>query len=204
MQTDNNFMHFYKLGADGDPVQATAQELKDHLIQSRCQTALRQLTKTMGKLMAPGTGRPYTSEVIWGEKGPFSLPDQAAKRMLQCVTNTFPTQARLHLIGLADTGKCLFCSENVDETLHHWQLECVQFADARTRVHHDIWAAVSAALCLHLPKGWTYFHETPASTLFPGLHSSPALQNLQPDGIFLCERDVRYVMVDFTRGMGPG
>ena len=64
-------------------------------------------------------------------------------------------------MGKASSSTCRFCNQNKVETLCHWQQTCPQFADARQKVHNDIWAEVFLAICSLLPRGWQYFKETP-------------------------------------------
>ena len=126
------------------------------------------------------------------------------KQMLQCITNTFPTQARLHLIGKATDGQCKFCPSGARETLFHRQSECTRFSKARTKVHNDIWSTVFKTISSHLPRGpgWETFLETPVKDIFSSMqrHETHALR--RPDGVFLQKNEMKYVLVDFTRGYG--
>jgi len=202
-QEDCNLIQYYRQGESG-PVRASAQGLKDHFIQRRSQTLLAksQSSRTVLKLTAEGMGREYLPAILWSETGPYTVEDKVVKRMLQCLTNTFPTQARLKQMGKADSDICRFCSANVAETLFHWQSECTQFSDARTRVHHDIWSVVFTAICGCLPEGWEYFKEVPARDIFWSVQQHVDYARRQPDGIFRRVRDVKHVLVDFTRGYG--
>ena len=155
-QDDSNLLRFYRQG-DAGPVQASPRELLDHFVQLRCKRFLDSVTKVhvsddgsasvsttriVQKLTAKDVGREYLPTVLWAEKGPYSVDDRVVKRMLQCITNTFPTQAVLHRMGKSDSRRCRFCLANEDETLFHWQCQCSQFGDARTKVHNDIWSVV--------------------------------------------------------------
>ena len=199
---DKNLIQFYKEG-NGQEVLATPQELKDHFIQLRSKRVLHKQTRTIEKMTAKGTGRHLLVHVLWKELGPYSVGDRTTKRMLQCITNTYPTQARLCQMGKASNKTCKFCNEGKAETLFHWQQMCPQFAEARQKVHNDIWAEVFPAICAHLPKEWQAFKETPMGGR-GGVFSDvdPNFNHYQPDGVFLHTKDVKYVMVDLTRGYG--
>ena len=108
-------------------------------------------TSTVQKLTAPNVGRYLLHSVLWSLSGPYSLEGRVTKRMLQCITNTFPTQSRLVQMGIAGSAGCPFCT-NEHESLFHWQQECTQFGDARTKVHNNIWTAVFQAIGQFLPK----------------------------------------------------
>jgi hypothetical protein len=99
-------------------------------------------------------------------------------------------------------GLCRFCSSRELETLFHWQSKCTKFNDALTKVHNDIWSAVSQAICSHLPEGWEFFKETPVKDVFSSVQNHPDHARRQPDGIFSRSSDVKHVLVDFTRGYG--
>jgi ribonuclease HI len=202
-QEDSNIIQFYKQGESG-LVRASAKELKDHFIQLRNASILAKETRTIQKLTAPGVGREYLPIILWSETGIYSVQDKMVKRMLQCVTNTFPTRARLHVMRLSEDGQCKFCSEGKLDTLFHWQCECVRFHDARTKVHNDIWSAVSKAMCPYLPRNaqWEFLKETPVKDIFTSMQHHPEHAQRRPDGVFLRRDTMKHVLVDFTRGYG--
>jgi ribonuclease HI len=218
-QEDSNLIQFYKKG-DSGPVQATAQELKEHFLQIRSRKVLDQavrifesdrgevvtkVTRTVQKLTAVGVGREFLPTVVWADKGPYSVEDKVVKRMLQCITNTFPTQARLHIMGKASDGTCKFCSGEVRETLFHWQSECSRFNEARTKAHNIIWSTVFEAMSSYLPKGpsgWDTFFEIPVKDIFSSMQNNEEHALRRPDGVFLQKGQMKYVLVDLTRGYG--
>jgi ribonuclease HI len=202
-QEDGNVIQFYKSG-EPVPVRASAKELNDHFIQLRNTAVLAKPTRTVGKLTAQGVGREYLPAVLWSETGLYSVQDKMVKRMLQCITNTFPTRARLHIMRKSEDGLCKFCSEGKPDNLYHWQCECTRFHDARTKVHNDIWSEVSKAICSHLSKhtGWEFFKETPVKDIFTSMQHHPVHAQRTPDGVFLRKDVVKYFLVDFTRGYG--
>ena len=161
-------------------------------------------TRTVQKLTAPGVGREFWSAVVWAEKGTYAMEDKVVKRMMQCITNTFPTQARLRIMGKAESDICKFCSSNVRETLFHWQSQCVRFHDARTKVHNDIWSVVFKTLSSYLPKdgGWETFLEVPVKDIFSSMQHHAVHAERRPDGVFRHIPSMKYVLVDFTRGYG--
>ncbi len=124
--------------------------------------------------------------------------------MLQCVTNTFPTQSRLKLMGKAADDICKFCTSGVRETLFHWQSECSRFPDARTKVHNDIWSVVFKTIISYLPRvtEWETFLETPVKDIFSSMQHNETHASRQPDGVILRKDTVKYVLIDFTRGYG--
>ena len=218
-QGDRDLMQFYRQG-EGGPVQASARELLDHFIGLRCKRFLNNSTRVqvhddcsvsvsttriVQKLTAAGVGREHLSTTLWSEKGPYSVEDRVVKRMLQCITNTFPTQAVLFRMGKSESNRCRFCSADVAETLFHWQCQCSQFGDARTKVHNDIWSTVCKAICSYLPQGdsgWEFFKETPVKDIFSSMQRHPEHAQRQPDGVFCDRHEVKYVLVDLTRGYG--
>jgi hypothetical protein len=183
-QEDGNVIQFYKSG-EPVPVRASAKELNDHFIQLRNTAVLAKPTRTVGKLTAQGVGREYLPAVLWSETGLYSVQDKMVKRMLQCITNTFPTRARLHIMRKSEDGLCKFCSEGKPDNLYHWQCECTRFHDARTKVHNDIWSEVSKAICSHLSKhtGWEFFKETPVKDIFTSMQHHPVHAQRTPDGV---------------------
>jgi hypothetical protein len=96
-QEDSNVIQFYKSG-EPVPVRASAKELNDHFIQHRSRAVLDKPTRSLGKLTAQGVGREYLLTALWSESGLYSVQDKMVKRMLQCITNTFPTCSRLHIM----------------------------------------------------------------------------------------------------------
>jgi hypothetical protein len=103
-------------------------------------------------LTAQGVGREYLPTVLWSETSLYSVQDNMVNRMLQCITNTFPTCFRLHIMHKSEDRQCKFCSEGKLNTLYHWQCECTRFHDALTEVHNNIWSEVLKAICSHLSK----------------------------------------------------
>ncbi len=107
-----------------------SQELQDHVVQLRQLRVLKDSTRiteteqtytaTVQKMMAPGMGRHLLHHVLWQTSGVFSLDDRTAKKMLQCLTSTYPTMGQLHVMGKAATAACPFYFEET-ETLGHWQ-----------------------------------------------------------------------------------
>jgi hypothetical protein len=105
-------------------------------------------------------------------------------------------------MGKAATAACPFCSEET-ETLGHWQQECVQFADARNKVHDDVWTAVYKSILRHLPKGVEGYKETTIGMTdlrFTDLQTG--LNVLKPDGIFFNRTTCEWTIVDYTRSSG--
>ena len=100
-----------------------------------------------------------------------------------------------------DSRKCPFCSDDEVETLYHWQCACTRFADARTKVHNDIWSEVFKAICSFVPEGWASYKETTLGHLLDGSRLTDHAAR-RPDGIFCQTSTMQYVLVDFTRGWG--
>ena len=157
---DKNFIQFYKEG-DGQEVLATPQELKDHFIQLRSKSVLCKQTRTIWKMIAQDTGVHLLSDVLWNESGPYSLDNRATKQMLQCITNTYPTQSRLYQMGK-------LAARHAGSAVRVRQRHCItgsrsaeslQMPGRRSTM--DIWSEVFPAICCHLPKGWQGFKETP-------------------------------------------
>jgi hypothetical protein len=79
------------------------------------------------KLITAGVitvGREYLPHVLWSETGPYTVDERVVtnlKHMLQCITNTFPTQSRLCVMKKSTDGLCRFCSS---------QSKCSKFNDA--------------------------------------------------------------------------
>ena len=184
-------------------MRAKLAELRAHFVQLRSDEVLRNSTRTVRKLTALGVGRYLMHAVLW-TKGPLSVADHVATRMLQCITNTYPTKARLCRMGKTRTAECPFCTSGKNETLFHWQQECPRFHDARTKVHDDIWSAVYGAICRLLkPNTYTTYKETTighAPFNIPSEHVD--LKERKPDGMFLLSYECHWTIVDFTRGNG--
>jgi ribonuclease HI len=208
---ERNVLHIWKADDNGK-VLVQSQELQDHFVQLRQLRVLKDSTRitetertytaTVQKMMAPGMGRYLLHQVLWQTSGVFSLDDRTAKRMLQCLTSTYPTMGRLHVMGKAATAACPFCSEET-ETLGHWQQECAQFADARTKVHDDVWTAVYKSILRRLPKGVEGYKETTIGMTdlrFTDLQTG--LNVLKPDGIFFNRTTCEWTIVDYTRSSG--
>ena len=196
-------IHYYREEEGGQAVRAKLAELLAHFIQLRSDEVLRNRTRTVLKLIAPGVGRHLMHTVLW-TKGPLSVADHVVKRMLQCITNTYPTKARLRRMGKTRTAECPFCASGKNETLFHWQQECPRFHDARTKVHDDIWSAVYGAICgLLKPNTYTTYKETTigrAPFNIPSEHAT--LKERKPDGMFVLTYERHWTIVDFTRGNG--
>lgn len=200
---ENTDCIFYYRKDEDNFVQAKATELRNHFIQLRSAEILRNETRTVTKLTAAGVGRHLMHKVLWSS-GPFSVADGVAKRMLQCITNTYPTKARLYQMSKARVPTCPFCSLGKQETLFHWQQECPKFHDARTKVHDDIWSAVYGAICKQLPKGKfvTYKETTIGNAPFDIPPEFAELRQRRPDGMFVVYYERYWTIVDFTRGHG--
>jgi hypothetical protein len=194
-QEDGNVIQFYKSG-EPVPVRASAKELNNHFMHLRNGAVLAKPTRTIGKFTAQGVGREYLPTVLWSETGLYSVQDKMVKRMLQCITNTFPTSVRLHIMRKSEDGLCKFCSEG----MYHWQCECTRFHDAQTKVHNNIWSEVSEAICSHLSKhtGWEFFKETPVKDILMNMQHHLVHAQRTPDGVFLRRDVVKYFLVDFT------
>jgi hypothetical protein len=114
----------------------------------------------------------------------------------------------LQVIGKSNTAACPFCS-HPEETLWHWQQDCPQFSDARTKVHDDIWAEVYKAILPHLPAETEAYKETTIGMTdlrFTGLRTTEQekvrLNGLKPDGIFFNRQKFEWTLVDYTRSSG--
>ena len=122
--------------------------------------------------------------------------------MLQCITNLYPTKARLSKMGKATSSTCPFCSLGKSETLHHWQQVCPKFHDARTKVHDDIWSEVNGVIRKHLNAlEYTAYKETRIGSApfdIPREHAD--LKQRKPDGMFVKNHERYWTIVDFTRG----
>ncbi len=198
-QTDDNVIQFHRLDGNAE-ANATLQSVSDYLLGTRAEHVTSNATRTVRKMCAPGTGRRHFSHALWRTH----LEAKVVKHMLQCLTNTFPTQKRLWIMKKVDSPKCRYCNADKEDNLYHWQQECTGFHDARTKVHNDIWAAVFSALRDHLPGGWKAFTETTVRDL-PTIQASSIdarFANRRPDGVFLRKDTVTYVMVDLVRGYG--
>ena len=75
---------------------------------------------------------------------------------------------------------------------------CPQFADARQKVHNDIWSEVFPAICAHLPK-YSRKHLWVDRAAFSPTWT-PTLIATSLMGYFSIPRMFKYVMVDLTRG----
>jgi hypothetical protein len=104
-------------------------------------------------------------------------------------------------MGKAATAACPFCSEET-ETLGLWQQECVQFADARTKVHDDVWTAVYKSILRHLPQGVEGYKETTIGITDLRFTDSTGLHVLKPDGIFFNRTTCKWTIVDFSHSSG--
>jgi hypothetical protein len=196
-QEDPDLMQFYKTGAQSDEV-ATWKEISNHILQLRAKLVLQNQTKIARKLTAPGTGRQLLSAILW-QTGQYTVSEKITKRMLQCLTNTFPTQSKLQQWGKTSEAKCPFCPATV-ETLFHWQQECPQFHDARSKAHNTIWEAVFDAIRTNLCEDYDWYKETTIGDT--PLQAPQALKNLRPDGIFVNTINRQWTLVDYTRGSG--
>lgn len=134
--------------------------------------------------------------MLYLKGGAYSLADKQAKRMLQCFTNTYPTQALLHLMDKARQPHCPFCTRRTPETLSHWQQLCTGFHDVRTKVHNDIWAAIYTALKQHMPDHMDSYREVSRTELMV----EGTYKHWQPDGIFVHKEQRYWTLVDYTRG----
>ncbi len=139
-------------------------------------------------------------KVLWSGTGLYLVQDKIVKRMLQCITNTFPTCFRLYVMRKSEDGLCKFCSEGKLNTLYHWQCECTRFHDAQTKVHNDIWSEVLKPICSHLSKHtvWEFFKETPVKDIFTSMQHHSVHAQWTPDGVFLRRDVVKYFLVDLT------
>ena len=182
-----------------EPVEVQEEELLAHFIKLRNEQVLNKNSVTVLKLTAPGIGRQYLHPVLWRVAGTFSLADSQAKRMLQCVTNTFPVQARLAKIKKAQHPKCLFC-QHPYESLFHWQQQCPQFQEARTRVHHNIWSAVYSVICKRVSTQYECYKEVSVGQTY--LSTEEGLRRMRPDSIFWNKTTCQWTLVDFTRSYG--
>jgi hypothetical protein len=54
---------------------------------------------------------------------------------LKCTTGTYPVQAHLKRIGIANSPICPHCSDAVPESLTHFACVCPKFREARTSAH---------------------------------------------------------------------
>ena len=141
-QEDRNLIQFYRPHADGSKSKVPTTTLFDHFIQIRSQLVLCKETQTILKMCAAGTGRVYSHHALW--KGGSDA--RVVKHMLQCLTNTFPTQSQLALMQRAASTNCRSCTMDMHDTLFHWLQVCPKFHNAHTRVHNDIWSAVYNAI----------------------------------------------------------
>ena len=208
-QTDANALKFYKQGEEED-VQVKGEELLKHFVQLRQDRVLKDSlrkqhnsqpkhTRTVQKLTSPNVGRYLLHTVLWSLTGQYSLEGRVAKRMLQCITNTFPTQSRLAQMQIVGSADCPFCTCN-RESLFHWQQECTQFGDARTKVHDNIWTAVLQAIGRGLPKEVEAYKEVVIGDT--NLRTNGPLDSRKPDCIFYNTVTSQYIMVDYTRSWG--
>ncbi len=147
-QIDDDFIQFYRL-VDNEEARVDSKQLCNHFIQIHNAQVTRKMTRTIRKLRASGTGRAYFHQALWQ----CNLEAKVVKSMLQCLTNTFPTQKRLWVMKKVDSPQCRSCTEDKNDTLFPWQQECPGFHDTCTQVHNDIWKAVFSTLKTHLPKG---------------------------------------------------
>jgi hypothetical protein len=154
-------------------------------------------TVTVQKMTAPNTGR-YLHQVLWQTLGIFSFDDRTAKR--QCLTSMYPTVGLFYVMGRAAEAATPFCSEET-ETLRHWQQECVQFVDAHTQVHDDVWTAVYKSIFRRLPQGVECYKETTIGITDLQFTDS-GLHVLKPDGIFFNRTTCKWTIVDFSRSSG--
>ena len=199
MQEDPDRLQYWTQGERDQPTLVQTQALINHFIQSLHKQILDSSSIIVQKLTATGVGRHFLHTVLWQDTGTYSMPDKAVKRMLQCLTNTFPTQSRLKLINKAPTAQCPFCP-CAYESLFHWQQECPQFADARSKVHNDIWAEVYNAILPYASADFQCYKETPVGSTW--LEVPTHLRRLQPNGIFCNKRSREWTLVDYTRSNG--
>ena len=90
---DANLIQFFSEDKNQE-VMAKPEELRDHFIQLRSMQVLCKQTRTTRKMTAVGVGLHLLHHVLWKESGPYSVDNRTAKRMLQCITNTYPTKSR--------------------------------------------------------------------------------------------------------------
>jgi hypothetical protein len=102
----------------------------------------------------------------------------------------------MQIVGSAD---CPFCTCDC-ESLFHWQQECTQFGDARTKVHDNIWTAVLQAIGQSLPKEVEAYKEVVIGDT--NLWTNRPLDSRKPDCIFYNTTTSQYIMVDYTRSWG--
>ena len=125
---------------------------------------------------------------------------------MQMVGRVFPVNTYLRRIDKHATGDCSWCGKGVQETLAHFQCGCPQFADNRTKAHHDIARAVVAHLKdLRLPN-WTFFYETEMRNLpfqfnWASNREEEKQSKRRPDGVAWNPVLGKVIFLEFTRAM---
>ena len=116
-QENPNSLHFYQKGRgeEDEPIKVKPAVLCVHLLNRRASKVIATNNLTVQTLTAAHVGRHLRHTVLW-QGGAYSVADKHTKRMLQCITNTYPTYALLHLMGKALAPDCPFCTTGTAET----------------------------------------------------------------------------------------
>eukprot|EP00961_Rhodomonas_salina_P016773 226265-Rhodomonas_salina.1 len=128
---------------------------------------------------------------------------------LQHVLRCYPTRSYLHRIGKDKTGECPWCKKGTSETLTHFQTECEQFVEARTKAHHLIMRAVLSGIKEKAHQDWKFFYETSFANLpFQYIWAFEEEQQEQlkrrPDGVAWNQKERKITFLELTRCMDHG
>jgi hypothetical protein len=162
------------------------------LVQTR-KKHLDQATLTYRRMTTPNSARRHFGKALQ------TLPTRAARRAIQIVTGSFPSQTRLKLWKKADSGQCPFC-KTADETIEHFSQCCPQFREARTAAHDTIWGATWTALKECLPSSWEAIHDTRMRDV--PLLTEQEYDNMKPDGLLLNKRSGEIIILEAARCSG--
>jgi ribonuclease HI len=150
-------------------------------------------TLTRSQLTYPNSGRQYIGKALQ------RLNPKEVKRIVQVLSHTFPSQAKLHLFGMEKSALCPFCKSQ-SETTEHFSQTCPAFHDARTKAHDAITSAIRQELQKHMSKEWKLLPEQNLENT--GLAHKDKWRKLKPDIIAVNEDAGRIVIFEFTRSAG--
>ena len=124
---------------------------------------------------------------------------------MQQVGHVLPLNGYLHRINKHPTGCCPW-HPGVRETQMHFQCQCSEFQENRTAAHHDIAKAIISELREQKPSGWTFWYETPLSSLpwqFAWANPLEARKqrDRRPDGVAFHSVTKRVVFLEVSRPM---
>eukprot|EP00961_Rhodomonas_salina_P011337 152147-Rhodomonas_salina.3 len=124
-----------------------------------------------------------------------NMPDGSGKTFLQASTGKFPVYQNLAKWGTAESPDCPFCPW-MEETVLHWQCQCLQFDDPQTAAHNSIWNVTTAQILRAAQHHWTFLLESPIGRT--NLLCSQAYENWLPDGLCYDPDSNAITLLEFT------